>query len=198
MKTSRGFTRTPNVALRQSARPGMPHLVSGFTLIELLVVIAIIGLLSSIVLASLNTARQRGMDAQRLSNMQSIQTALELYALDHNGTYPVEGWTSQCSGWGRVAANNVIPGLVSKYLPSMPPDPQMVPGSNQNCYIYASYDNGVSYKLLDYNLTVTNVTTQPNFVDPMRNYGLTRPAGCSGTEGTHTWAIWSSSASMCW
>lgn len=168
----------------------------GFTLIELLVVIAIIGLLSSIVLASLNTARQKGYDAQRLSNMQSIQIALELYYSDHNA-YPITGWRSQCSSWGGVAAKDVIPGLVPAYLPQMPPDPQMA-NPNQNCYIYASYDNGVSYKLLDYNLTITDVTTQPNFVDPARNYGLTRPVGCSSTESTKTWAVWSGSAAMCW
>lgn len=61
--------------------------VKGFTLIELLVVIAIIGVLSSVVLASLNTARVRAADAQRLSSVKQIQSALELFYLDH-GRYP--------------------------------------------------------------------------------------------------------------
>lgn len=50
----------------------------GFTLIELLVVIAIIGILSSVVLASLNTARQKGRDARRLQDLKSIVTAVAL------------------------------------------------------------------------------------------------------------------------
>lgn len=54
----------------------------GFTLIELLVVIAIIGLLSTLAIVALNTARQKSRDAARVSNIKQIQTALELYYAD--------------------------------------------------------------------------------------------------------------------
>lgn len=50
----------------------------GFTLIELLVVIAIIGILSAVVLASLNTARQRGADASIRQNLSQIRAQAEL------------------------------------------------------------------------------------------------------------------------
>lgn len=89
----------------------------GFTLIELLVVVAIIGLLSSIVLASLNTARIKGADAARISDVQSIKTALELYYNDHSG-YP----TSNGSSNGDVLlSDTVLTGeLTPNYIPSMP------------------------------------------------------------------------------
>ena len=51
----------------------------GFTLIELLVVIAIIGILSSVVLASLSTARNKGKDAAIQGQMTSLRNAAEMY-----------------------------------------------------------------------------------------------------------------------
>jgi general secretion pathway protein G len=64
----------------------------GFTLIELLVVIAIIGLLSTLAVVALNSARQKSRDSKRVADVKQIQTALELYFADMNG-YPAQGTT---------------------------------------------------------------------------------------------------------
>lgn len=75
----------------------------GFTLIELLVVIAIIGVLSTIVLASLKSARERARDANRLSDLKQIETALSLYYNDY-GYFPktlahTENDSGGCGGY---------------------------------------------------------------------------------------------------
>ena len=57
----------------------MKNKQKGFTLIELLVVIAIIGVLSSVVLASLNTSRVKGNDAKTKAQVSGLRTAAELY-----------------------------------------------------------------------------------------------------------------------
>ncbi len=62
----------------------------GFTLIELLVVIAIIGILSSVVLASLNTARTKGADAAIKQNLAGIRSQADIFYDDEtkgNGSY---------------------------------------------------------------------------------------------------------------
>ena len=51
----------------------------GFTLIELLVVIAIIGILSSVVIASLNNARSKGTDASIKGTLAQMRTQASLY-----------------------------------------------------------------------------------------------------------------------
>lgn len=59
----------------------------GFTLIELLVVIAIIGLLSTLAVVALNSARAKSRDSKRVADVKQVQTALELFYADSNG-YP--------------------------------------------------------------------------------------------------------------
>jgi prepilin-type N-terminal cleavage/methylation domain-containing protein len=60
----------------------------GFTLVELLVVIAIIGVLATLVLLQLGTARGRARDTKRIADINQIRGALEQYYEDNNGTYP--------------------------------------------------------------------------------------------------------------
>ncbi|MFZ5366302.1 MAG: type II secretion system protein [Patescibacteria group bacterium] len=52
---------------------------SGFTLIELLVVISIIGILATLLMANVAGVRERARDAQRKSDINQIQKALEMY-----------------------------------------------------------------------------------------------------------------------
>lgn len=59
----------------------------GFTLIELLVVVSIIGLLSTLAVVALGSARVKARDAKRVADVRQISTALELYYSDV-GSYP--------------------------------------------------------------------------------------------------------------
>ncbi len=79
-------------------RRGLARRGGGFTLIELLVVIAIIGLLSSIVFASLNTARVKGRIAASQGSMRSFQAAASLCLDDGTALGTPGAATAVCSG----------------------------------------------------------------------------------------------------
>ncbi len=78
----------------------------GFTLIELLVVISIIAIISTLLMANLNAARERGRDAARKADLRNIQTALRLFYNDY-GVYPANGTeanTGKIVGCGQSTA----------------------------------------------------------------------------------------------
>ncbi|MBU0545636.1 prepilin-type N-terminal cleavage/methylation domain-containing protein [Patescibacteria group bacterium] len=109
----------------------------GFTLIELLVVIAIIGLLSTLAVVALGSARVKARDSKRLSDLKQVQTALELYYTDQNA-YPVA--TAQTLGAGSYACLGSggfgAAGCASPYMGQVPADP----GSNS--YVYTGTATG--------------------------------------------------------
>ena len=83
---------------------------AGFTLIELLVVIAIIGVLSSIVLASLNTARAKGADAKVKAQLSGLRGAAEIYYdTNHNyGTVASDSCTDVVPDFFEDTSSNMI------------------------------------------------------------------------------------------
>ena len=91
---------------RRVSRGSERYSRAGFTLVELLVVIAIIGILASVVLVSLNSARGKARDARRISDLHQLSLALENY-YDSMGQYPI-----------------LIGSLATTYIAAIPKDPQ--------------------------------------------------------------------------
>jgi prepilin-type N-terminal cleavage/methylation domain-containing protein len=106
----------------------------GFTLIELLVVVAIISLLSSVVLASLNSARSKGRDAKRRSDLKQFQIALELY-YDKYGKYPVNAGDSYTTTGGGYGGDMTILPITPEFISKVSLDPSNL--INQYGYYYA-------------------------------------------------------------
>ena len=141
----------------------------GFTLIELLVVIAIIGMLSSVVLASLNSARAKARDVKRLSDIRQVQNALELYRNDNQRYPPVANdnadpscaCSSSCTAATRFC--NLVNDLVTPgYLSSISSDP--IEGNDNQGYRYSTNSTGNGYTIivhLERNATWCSINNAP-------------------------------------
>jgi prepilin-type N-terminal cleavage/methylation domain-containing protein len=141
----------------------------GFTLIELLVVIAIIGILASVILTSLNSARAKTRDAQRISQFRNVQTALQLY-YDKYGTYPPNvdstgPWYNNFNVMAQVLVNE-------GFLGGVPVAPSYSPGGEYAYYNYGPGYNGVGA------LLQTSLETIPP---------STAPYGASCRPFVHNW-----------
>ncbi|NMC51579.1 prepilin-type N-terminal cleavage/methylation domain-containing protein [Candidatus Kuenenbacteria bacterium] len=107
----------------------------GFTLIELLVVIAIFALMANITMISLDRAKRESRDTKRMSDINQLRSALQLYSTDKQ-SYPAGdgvalGVTSRSTLDGRGWAAG--PPETPFYMPIVPRDPKMVSQTESPC-----------------------------------------------------------------
>jgi len=116
----------------------------GFTLIELLVVVAIIGVLATVILTSIGSAREAARDARRLSDVRQIQTALEIYIIDNN-RYPGTNQSGSSGSWENSIEDNAdfIDALADDgYMSVVPVDPINAGDHHYRYYRYPVGSNG--------------------------------------------------------
>jgi prepilin-type N-terminal cleavage/methylation domain-containing protein len=92
--------------------------LKGFTIVELLIVVAIIGILAGSVIISTTDSRSKGKYTKVAAEMESVAKAANLYASEHNDTYPTD------AGAGS-APNGLIPQYLSHW-PTSPCDPAQI------------------------------------------------------------------------
>lgn len=143
----------------------------GFTLIELLVVIAIIGILASVVLASLNSARIKSRDTTRAAQIDQVMKALSMYHLD-TGSYPgsISTGHADCGGSGWCLAP-IVETYLGNYIGSVPKDPSL----NGTGTSYRYCGGSSSYIIIRYSERLGRQCLPPHSIDISTN-------GCGGSS----------------
>lgn len=118
----------------------------GFTLIELLVVIAIIGLLSTLSIIALNSARARSRDARRISDVKQIQTALEMY-YNLADKYPDAGTAVDQLSTSTQPSIAYASTTFLTLWPQAPTPPDNSCTDTNNPYVYVVDGNNLTYTL---------------------------------------------------
>lgn len=127
--------------LLRATIPSMERPRRGFTVLEVLVATAVIGLLATVIFASLGGSREKARDVDRLNDMQQLQIALRLFA-EQNGRYPSAA-DGTCAYTTAFDPGGCLEALVTQgFLTELPTDPEDEPftGSWPNTQMYY-YDN---------------------------------------------------------
>lgn len=109
-----------------------------FTLIEMLIVIVIIGILSAALIPKIIWVQARARDTARTADTRNLANAIETYAFDNGGTYPIASFWDASNSSGNIWS---LSWILSSYISNIPTDKNhgLVTTINGDCYQMGDY-----------------------------------------------------------
>lgn len=144
---------------------------TGLTIVEVLIIIVVIGILATITIVSYRGVQIQAEDFKRQDAMKSVETRVEAYAAQHDGTYPATTANAPAN-WKpvdvRTDANCFNGSAQSDWIPDIDGLPQSTANTGSaagvdgsaGCYLYAS--DGEHYVLSAWNM-IANPHTNPSY-----------------------------------